>query len=50
VRANWVHVNRIVLGVLDGITLEQLNKPVPATVRVESIGRRAAGTAPRRAP
>jgi FeS assembly SUF system regulator len=43
VRANWVHVNRIVLGVLDGITLEQLNRPAPGVVKVESIGRR--GTA-----
>ena len=42
VRANWVRVNRIVLDVLDGITLEQLNKPIPATVKVEAIGRRGA--------
>jgi FeS assembly SUF system regulator len=45
VRANWVRVNRIVLDVLDGITLEQLNKPIPATVKVEAIGRRGARTA-----
>ena len=50
VRANWVHLNRIVLGVLDGITLEQLNRPVPASIRVESIGRRNAGATTRRAP
>ena len=51
VRANWVHVNRIVLDVLDGITLEQLNRPVPAIVRVDSIARRGVPTAtPRRTP
>ncbi len=50
VRANWVHVNRIVLGVLDGITLEQLNRPVPATVKVESIGRGSRPAIARRTP
>ena len=40
VRANWMRVNEIVLGVLQGITLEQLNRPVDGTVRVDSIARR----------
>ena len=48
VRANWMRVNHVVLEVLNGITLEQLNLPAPGIVKVESIGRR--GTAiPRRA-
>lgn len=41
VRANWVRVNEIVLQVLDGITLEQMTRPVQGTVKVEAIGRRA---------
>lgn len=40
VRANWMRVNEIVLGVLQGITLEQLNRPVHGTVKVEAIGGR----------
>jgi FeS assembly SUF system regulator len=41
IRANWMRVNEIVLGVLQGITLEQLNRPVHGTVKVESIARRS---------
>jgi FeS assembly SUF system regulator len=41
VRDNWMRVNEIVLGVLQGITLEQMTRPAPGTVRVEAIrGRR----------
>lgn len=40
VRANWMRVNEIVLDVLQGVTLEQLNRPVPARVSVAAIGRR----------
>lgn len=42
VRANWMRVNHVVLEVLNGITLEQLNLPAPGVVKVESIGRRGA--------
>jgi FeS assembly SUF system regulator len=42
VRANWTRVNETILGFLQGITLEQLNTPVHATVKVASIRRRAA--------
>lgn len=41
IRANWMRVNEIVLGVLQGITLEQLNRPVHGTVKVDAIGRRS---------
>lgn len=41
VRANWYRVNEIILGVLQGITLEQLNTPVHGTVKVEAIRRPA---------
>ncbi len=44
VRANWMRVNEIVLGVLQGITLEQLNRPVHGTVKVDSIKRRSRAT------
>jgi FeS assembly SUF system regulator len=40
VRANWKRVNDMILDVLQGITLEQLNRPVHGTVKVEAIGRR----------
>lgn len=42
VRANWNRVNEIILEVLQGITLDQLNTPVHGTVKVEAIRRRAA--------
>jgi FeS assembly SUF system regulator len=42
VRGNWMRVNHVVLDVLNGITLEQLNRPAPGVVKVESIGRRGA--------
>jgi FeS assembly SUF system regulator len=42
VRANWMRVNHVVLEVLNGITLDQLNRPAPGVVKVESIGRRGA--------
>jgi FeS assembly SUF system regulator len=42
VRANWARVNEAILGVLQGITLEQLNTPAHGTVKVASIRRRAA--------
>ena len=45
VRANWVRVNEIVLDVLQGITLEQMTRPVHGTVKVEAIGRGRAPTA-----
>jgi FeS assembly SUF system regulator len=42
VRDNWMRVNEIVLGVLQGITLEQMTRPAAGTVKVEAIrGRRA---------
>lgn len=44
IRANWKRVNDIILDVLQGITLEQLNRPVHGTVKVEAIGRRARRT------
>jgi FeS assembly SUF system regulator len=44
VRANWMRVNDIVLEVLQGVSLEQLNRPAHGAVKVkvESIGRRGA--------
>ncbi|HET9651786.1 MAG TPA: SUF system Fe-S cluster assembly regulator [Usitatibacter sp.] len=46
VRANWVRVNEIVMDVLDGITLEQMTRPVHGAVKVEAIrGRRPRVTA-----
>lgn len=45
VRANWMRVNEIVLAVLKGITLEQLNRPVDGTVKVDSIARRGRAAA-----
>ncbi len=45
VRANWKRVNDIVLGILQGITLEQLNMPIPGTVKVDAIGRHPRATA-----
>jgi FeS assembly SUF system regulator len=42
VRDNWMRVYEIVLGVLQGITLEQMTRPAAGTVKVEAIrGRRA---------
>jgi FeS assembly SUF system regulator len=45
VRANWVRVNEIVMGVLDGITLEQMTRPAQGTVSVAAIGGRRAKAA-----
>ena len=46
VRANWVRVNEIVMQTLDGITLEQMTRPVQGAVKVEAIGgRRTKATA-----
>jgi len=44
IRANWMRVNHVVLEVLNGITLEQLNRPAPGVVKVESIRRRGAAS------
>jgi FeS assembly SUF system regulator len=45
VRANWVRVNEIVMQTLDGITLEQMTRPVQGAVKVEAIGGRRAKAA-----
>ena len=44
VRANWMRVNQIVLDVLQGITLEQMTRPVQGAVKVDAIGGRQART------
>jgi FeS assembly SUF system regulator len=40
VRANWLRINHAVLGVLRGITLDQMIAPVAQKVDASAIGRR----------
>jgi FeS assembly SUF system regulator len=42
VRANWKKINRLVLGVLEGVTLEQMTQPISRTVGADTIKRGAA--------
>ncbi|UUZ55562.1 SUF system Fe-S cluster assembly regulator [Massilia sp. H-1] len=42
VRANWLRVNQLVLGLLDGVTLKQMAEPAAQTVDVSAITGRGA--------
>jgi len=39
VRANWMTINQIVLEALQGVTLEQMTKPIARTVRIDALRR-----------
>ncbi len=41
-RANWMRINQVVLGVLQGITLDQMILPAPSSVPVASLNQRNA--------